>query len=141
MSAVMRDNVLRLQEALSRLPQIEFETRHHFADGIYCREMLIPKGATLVGKIHKREHFFLLTKGVLRVTTDEGVVTLEAPAVLVASPGTKRAGYAIEDCVCINLHRTESRDLDVIEAECIEPEELRLFDARNVPLEITACPG
>lgn len=126
-----RQQVERLQSALATLPQIEAPTFHHFADGMYCREMHLPAGAAIVGKVHKREHFFMLVKGTLRVTTDTGVTTLVAPAILVGRPGTKRAGFALDDVVCVNVHRTFETDLQAIEAECIEPDESALLDCDN----------
>ena len=127
----VRQNIDALQNAMAQLPQLEMETRHYFADGMYCRELFIPAGSVLVGKVHKTEHFFLLTKGRLRVVSEFGEHELEAPAVLVSPPGIKRAGFAISDVVCCNVHRTFKTDLDELEADLIEPEGPKLFDARN----------
>lgn len=134
----MHDKVVALESALRKLPQFEPPTNHYHAHGLYGREMALPAGYTIVGKIHAREHFFLLTKGRLLVTGDEGVVELVAPAVMVGKPGTKRAGFALEDCVCMNVHHTFLRDLDEIEAEQIEPDVAALFDARNKLIEVQA---
>lgn len=128
---VMRSKVLALQDAVAQMPQCELVTNHYFADGIYAREMMLKAGTTIVGKIHKREHLFMLTKGRLRVTTDDGVRELVAPAILVGKAGTKRAGYAVEDCVCVNLHKTNKKNLAKIEREFIEAEEFSMFDSAN----------
>ena len=32
-----REQVMRLQAEMSRLPQVELPTEHFFADGMYCR--------------------------------------------------------------------------------------------------------
>lgn len=136
----MKDLVLRLQQAMREMPQLEMRTDHHFARGLYARVLHIPAGTLIVGKIHKEEHFFIIAKGSIRVTADEYVRDLVAGDVLVASPGTKRAGLALEDCVCINVHHTMLTDLDEIEEELIEPDETALFDARNKVKELP-CPG
>jgi ABC-type hemin transport system ATPase subunit len=34
----------------------DYVLKHHFADGIYAREMHIPKGHVIVGKIHRHEN-------------------------------------------------------------------------------------
>ncbi len=127
----MRGKVIALQSALAKMPQCELPTKHYFADGIYARELFLKAGTTIVGKVHKREHLFVLTKGVLRVTTDDGVATLTAPVIIVGKAGTKRAGYAVEDCVCVNLHKTNKKNLSKIEREFIEAEEFSMFDAAN----------
>jgi quercetin dioxygenase-like cupin family protein len=127
----MRSKVLALEDALRSLPQVELETKHYFAQGMYCRAMELKAGTSIVGKVHKSEHFFILAKGKLAVTVDEKVTVLESPAILVSGPGVKRAGHAIEDCLCLNIHRTDKVDLNEIEEELIEPDPMALFDARN----------
>ena len=131
-SAPTRADIERLQVLMSEMPQIALETAHHFADGVYLREMRCPAGATIVGKVHKRPHFFILAAGEMTVTGDGLAPRLiVAPAVIVSGPGMKRAGHAHTDCVCLNVHRTDSTDLDAIELELIEPDETALFDSRN----------
>lgn len=127
----MRAKVVELESAMRSMPQVELRTNHYFAEGMYVREMFLPAGTVLVGKVHKREHIFMLTHGSLRVTVDDGVKDLIAPVVLIGKPGTKRAGVALEDCVCVNVHRTDKKNLAKIERELIEEESGALFDAGN----------
>lgn len=127
-----RVQVEHLQRVMSALPQAEIPTSHLFADGVYVREMRCLADTTMVGKIHKREHFFMLVAGSMTLTGD-GLAPrrVEAPFVCVGRPGTKRVVYAHTDCVVMNIHRTDSQDLDEIEEELIEPDKTALFDARN----------
>jgi hypothetical protein len=115
---------------------MELPTYHFFADGMYGRMLPRVKGILIVGKIHKREHFYIVMNGCVRVTTDEGVRDVRGPAVLVSSPGTKRAVLALEDSVCMTVHRTDKTDLDEIEEELIEPEPMSAFDSGNKLKEI-----
>jgi quercetin dioxygenase-like cupin family protein len=130
-AALMRPKVLALEDVLRSIPQVDIETKHFFAQGMYIRMAEIKKGCTFVGKEHKAEHFFILVKGRLAVTVGDEVQTLEAGAVVVSGAGTKRAGHALEDCVFMNVHRTDLTDLDEIELELIEPDERALFDSAN----------
>lgn len=127
----MRDRVLHLEDEVRKLPQIELDTTHYFADGMYARELFRPAGTLLVGKVHKREHFYIVTKGSVRVVMDGDAKTYTAPAVIVSKPGTKRAVFALEDAVCMTVHRTDKTDLDEIEKELIEDDPKALFDAHN----------
>lgn len=77
---------------------------HTFSDGIYTREIFIPKGMIAIGKVHKFEHTFFLLKGKLMLCTENGVVELVAPYYGVAPSGTKRVVVAIEDSVFVNVH-------------------------------------
>ena len=119
---VGRDKVLRLEEALRKLPQIDAPLFHHFSDGIYARELHIPKGATLTGKIHRKAHLNVLAKGEIMVLTEHGMKHLKAPCVIQSFPGIKRAGHALEDTVWITFHATHETDLQKIEAEFIAPD-------------------
>ncbi len=102
----------------------ELKETHHFADGIYGRELFIPAGTVLTGKIHRHSTLNLLIQGDITVTTPEGMKRIQAPAVFVSPPGTKKAGYAHTDTIWVNVHPTKITDLEAIEAKFIVPEEL-----------------
>ena len=130
-------DVMRLEEALRTLPQMDPEplTKHYFADGVYLRQLTIPAGVCVTGKVHKTRHLTIICSGTLRITTDDGVVELTGPAVFVSEPGIKKAAFAITDTVVMNPHPTESTDLKEIERQFIAPE----FDA--LEQERKACLG
>jgi hypothetical protein len=135
-----REAIVRLQRHMEQMPQVELPTEHYFADGMYCRVLFRPAGTLIVGKVHRKEHFYVVCSGTIKVTTDDGVQEITGPKVIVSSPGTKRAVLALTDATCLTVHRTESRDVEEIEREIIEPEERpALFDAHNrlKPKELT----
>lgn len=117
--STMREKVLRLEAFLHGFPQLPEQLTHHFADGIYARELHIPKDAVIVGKIHRHAHLNFLMKGDISVLTEHGVRRIKAPAVICSAPGIKRAGYAHEDSVWITVHATDEKDLDKIEDQVI----------------------
>lgn len=106
---------------------------HHFADGIYGRELFIPAGTVLTGKIHRHSTLNLLIQGDITVTTPEGMKRIQAPAVFVSAPGAKKAGYAHTDTIWVNVHPTKITDLAAIEAKFIVPEELPAITAEKKP--------
>lgn len=118
-----RDSIVQLEEIMKKMPehQIEIKTTHHFAPGIYMREIFIPKGTTLTGKIHKTEHLNILSQGELSVMTEDGVRTLKASTVVKSQPGIKRVGYAHEDSVWITVHPNVENegDVDKLEASLV----------------------
>jgi hypothetical protein len=129
---VSREKVLRLEEALKQLPPGDAPVTHHFSDGMYAREMLIPKGTILTGKIHRKAHLSVISKGDISVLTEHGVKRLKAPCILQSFPGIKRAGYAHEDTIWTTFHATHETDLDKIEAEFIAPS----FEALDAELKV-----
>jgi len=124
---LQRNSILELENIMRTMPQVELRTDHYFADGMYARVLSRPAGTLIVGKVHKREHFYIIAKGKVMV----GKEVYEAGTVIVSKPGTKRAVLALEDSVCLTVHRTKKRNLDKIEKQLIEPDSTALFDARN----------
>jgi hypothetical protein len=126
------DQIKRLQEAASKLPQIELFTEHFFADGLYARVLFRPTDTLIVGKVHKREHLYVVLCGEVTVIGNGRKERIIGPRVVVSSPGTKRAVYAHTDATTMTVHRTDSRDLEHIEAELVEPDESAMYDAQNL---------
>lgn len=121
------NDIVKLQQIMSTMPQLELQTDHYWADGMYCRVVARPKGAVIVGKVHKREHFYIVAKGCVQIEKE----VYPAGTVLVSQPGTKRAVFALEDSICLTVHRTKKRNLEAIERQLVEPDPLALFDAGN----------
>lgn len=137
----MRTRIYRLEAEMRKEPQIELPTTHMFADGMYARILPRPKDVRIVGKVHKREHFYIVAKGRVAVTMgDDEPVIYEAGTVIVSKPGTKRAVVALEDSICMTVHRSDETDLEKLEAELIEPDDEALFDSSNKLKELP-CPG
>lgn len=110
--ASMRARVGRLESALLNVPQVDCPIRHHFAPGIYAREITIPKGTVLVGAIHKCESLVVLSAGRLRLVVDGGTVEISAPHTMTCKPGAKNAALALEDSVWTNFFATDETDTD-----------------------------
>lgn len=90
----------------------------------YAREMLIPKGTLIIGKIHRHQHLNFITKGKVKVFTEFGNKYLTAPCTFISEVGLKRAVYAEEDTLWTTIHLTEyvgESNLDKIESEIIAP--------------------
>jgi mannose-6-phosphate isomerase-like protein (cupin superfamily) len=124
-------SIERLQAAAAKLPQAELKTEHAFADGMYCRMLYRPADTLIIGKVHRREHFYMVMSGEVTIVGDGYKERVKAPRVFVSKPGTKRAVYAHEDSLCLTVHRTDETDLDKIEAELIEEDKTAMFDSHN----------
>ena len=114
---------------------------HHFSPLVeeygcctYAREMLLPKGTLIIGKIHKHRHLNFIMKGKVSVSTEFGKKEIEAPAIFVSEVGLKRAVYAEEDTIWVTVHLTKhdkEEDMSQIEDEVISKtyEELGLISS------------
>ena len=133
MNDIQRATVERLQRLMVQMPQAKFTTTHYHVKGMYCRVVERAAGVLIVGKVHKQEHFYMVVHGAVRVTTDEGVRDLAAPAILCCKPGTKRAVLALQDSVCLTVHRTDKKNHAKIEKELVEEDDTAAFGPGNVP--------
>lgn len=114
--------IMALQAEIAKRPQKHFPVLHHFADGAYARELHMDAGDTVVGKMHRTQHFLIVASGHISVTTSAGQEDIVGPRVVITEPGTKRAIYAHTDAVLITFHVTDETDLEKIEAHVIQPD-------------------
>ena len=138
MSQLINKNVIptmaqiqALQNEMAQMPQVELQTEHYFSEGMYCRKVWRPAGTIIVGKVHKKDHFFMCAQGEIVAWSEKGMVKLCAGDIIESKSGTKRVTLALTDAIGITIHKTEKIDLNEIEAELIEPDETALFDASN----------
>lgn len=110
----LRAQVFALEREMLGMPQVELKLIHHFAPGLYAREMHVPAGVALTGAIHKHASLLILSKGSMVLATEEGPKLVSAPYTVVSPPGAKRAGVAIEDCVWTGFFVTDETDPDTI---------------------------
>lgn len=132
----VQDQINRLAEVGSRLPQVSLPTMSFLLEGMYLRQCLIPGGTAFVGREHKKPHYFICAKGSAQVTIDEGIKLLTSGMVLMVPPGMKRAGVTCEDTVFITIHRTEETDLQAIEADLVVYDCRSRFGVGNLPTTI-----
>jgi len=99
-------------------PSLKGETEgvvtHAFADGQYIRTIVMPKGLTLVSKIHNKNHPFFIMKGECSIYTEKGLEKIKAPYHGITKAGTQRLMHIHEECTFITVHRTD----------CLTPEEV-----------------
>jgi quercetin dioxygenase-like cupin family protein len=125
------EQIDKLQREMASMPQVEFKTDHYFSEGMYCRKVFRPAGTLIVGKVHKKDHFFMCVSGEIIAWTENGMKNLVAGDIIESKQGTKRVTYALTDAIGITVHKTDKTDLDEIEQELIEPNEFALFDSSN----------
>jgi hypothetical protein len=114
---------------------------HHFTDvdgdygcGLYGREMFMPKGTLVVGKIHKRQGLNFLLQGKIYVATEFGKTWYTAPCIIKGEANVKRVVFASEDSIFVNVHLTKyvgEENLDKIEEDIVATDysEVGLMDS------------
>lgn len=120
----IRKKIQALEAVMANTPGFEkgdnpmCPLKHSFADGIYVREIFIPKGWLIVGKIHKHAHpNFLMSGEVSVVTEGGGIERIKGPRSMISPAATKRALYAHTDLVWITVHSNPGDTTDLEELE------------------------
>lgn len=129
-----------LDKSVQKIEVGTLPLKHHFAPHQYGRELTMPAGTLIVGKIHKHSHVNVVSQGKCIVATFEGEELIEAPATFVSPAGVQRAVYCMEDTVWTTLHSTESTDVAEIENEIIADS----YDDIKLPVTLegdTLCLG
>lgn len=116
----LRKKVDQLQDIMATMPQLDLPLTNSFAGGVYARELFIPKGTLLIGKVHLTDHFNICLKGDLTFLTVDGPKRIVGPTMFVAPAGTKKVAYANEDSIWTNM----------MPALCDDPE--KIVDALTV---------
>lgn len=105
------------------MPEANISYEHKFSDKheefgchMYSREMFIGKGTTLVGRVHNHPTMNILLSGKIAVMSETGIRVLEAPQTFMSPAGAQKIGFALEDCVFVNVILTKEAGDACIEA-------------------------
>jgi hypothetical protein len=111
-----RERVVALEQAILVTPGAEAgETpagctlRHFYAPGMYAREITIPAGVVVTGRIHRHSHVNTISRGIAHVVSEFGSFVYDATdstQTFVSEAGTKRAVFAQETVVWTTYHPT-----------------------------------
>jgi hypothetical protein len=94
-----------------------FPLKHSFSEGVYIREMFMPKGGLVIGKLYKISHTWFLLSGELEVATDEGNEYYIGPCYVNAPEGTKRVLHAVSDVIFVNVYPNPENIIDTDKLE------------------------
>tara|TARA_R110000744_G_scaffold199960_1_gene319068 strand:- start:1170 stop:1634 length:465 start_codon:yes stop_codon:yes gene_type:complete len=94
-----------------------FPLKHTFADGVYIRQMDMQADSMVVGAVHNHLHVWFLLTGHLMVITEDTTEEFIAPCYVLATPGSKRVIYAMEDSIFVNIHKNPYNIKDIKKLE------------------------
>jgi len=96
----------------------QFPVNHNLKNGMYTREVLMPKGTLVVSFIHKQDHPSFFMKGSMSILLDDGHVKhIKAPMTVFTETGTQRVAYMHEDCVWACVYKTDAETVEEAEKE------------------------
>jgi len=144
--AVSRAEIIELENlmvalARERTPEMEpgntdtiAPVKHHFSPGLYAREIFLPAGTRIIGKIHLTSHVMTVAQGSGVVWNEFGAYEYRAPMTHVTKAGAKNVVWAREDSVIITYHQTNHDNVEAIERDIIAPS----YEALSVNKRLSA---
>ena len=103
----VNEKIEELETELLTLEQVEMPVEHRFINGMYAREITIPKGTILTGAVWKSDYVDIMLSGDIAVATPDGVKRFKGVNIMDGKAGRKRAGFAYEDTRWISVHKTD----------------------------------
>jgi hypothetical protein len=123
-----------LELAICETPNVvELEVEHRFTPGLYIRTLRAPFGILATTYIHRHEHPFVVTRGVVEVLTEgNDWVLVEAPHVGITKAGTRRVCFVWHDAEWTTFHPNPDNVTDIDEIERLIFDYRTLDDGTNV---------
>lgn len=114
-----RQGLMEYQSFVEQMPNAlgenPFPLFHTFTDGLYSREVHMPKNHLLVSQIHNYESQVHILEGKVLIADCNGTRLFDAPAKFVSKSGDKRAIFTLEDTIWINYHPITVKNEDEAE--------------------------
>ena len=88
---------------------------HHFSDGVYAKQMLIPAGHVVGSHAHAYSHLSVLATGDVVVETDGVLTDYAGPACIEIKAGVAHRVFAKTNAVWFCIHATEENDVNKID--------------------------
>lgn len=117
---IARSKIDEFQAAIEALPSSQQRGREDFPlkeyvtdNGLYAREVILPAGTIVVGKIKKHEYISVIADGIVTEVTEAGLQRIKAPYTMVCTPCTKRIVWAHTRAVWVTIHATPPGEKDL----------------------------
>jgi hypothetical protein len=109
----------------------KFPLKQHLENGLYTRELFMPKGSLIVSMIHKQNHPSFLLKGKVSFIADNGTIKhVEGPFTIFTKAGTQRVLYIHEDTNWCCVYKTNAKTFEEAEAD------VYTNNYRELPIEL-----
>ena len=102
----LEHRIAHLERMMLTMPQVEIPIEEYEGDGFYMREMRMPAGTFLLGRVHKYSNMNVMGCGSVYVwTAHDDLVHYEGYNVIEAFQGVQRIMYAVKDTIWTTILR------------------------------------
>ena len=97
------------------MPEDGLPLTHTFSDGVYAREIFMPKGMIVIGHVHRTKHLNIVSTGKARVFYDGEMHEITAPYTFESNAGVRKALFILEDMFWTTIHVTDETNQDKLD--------------------------
>ena len=99
------------------IPEDGLPLTHTFSEGVYAREIFMPKGMIVAGHIHTTTHLNIVSQGRAKVWMSDTntIVDIVAPYTFESKAGVRKVLFIEEDMFWTTVHLTNLTDVRKIE--------------------------
>ena len=98
----------------------ELPITHTFSDGVYAREIFMPKGMFVVGHVHNTTHLNIVSTGKALVIVDGETIEITTPYTFESQAGARKVLYILEDMFWTTIHTTKETDIEILENTLVD---------------------
>ena len=126
--------VAYLAHKLHEMAQAECPVEHIMQGDEYIRQIRVPAGSVVIGRVHIHGHLVQLLEGTVLNVTEEGRQEITGPYEFVSAPGYQVVCVAVTDIVARTVHKNPDgvTDWKVLEARDFVPAEATLERGKMV---------
>jgi quercetin dioxygenase-like cupin family protein len=95
------------------------DVAHHFAHGMYAKEVRMPANTSLISHKHNFDHLSVLASGSVLLECDGVARTINGPQCITIAAHKKHAVTAITDAVWYCVHPTNETDETIVDGTLI----------------------
>ena len=90
---------------LEQIPESTYQLKEYYSGGMYCREITIPEGAFITGRIYKFDHVEIMLSGEITIlSADGGKTHYEGHNVIEAKAGKRQGGLAHKETKWLTIN-------------------------------------
>lgn len=97
-----------IENDLLKRPQLEdsdYSLKEYYSGGMYCRQITIPAGALITGRVYKFDHVEIMLSGDITIISDDGSETFyTGNNVIEAKAGKRQAGFSHSETTWLTIN-------------------------------------
>lgn len=109
-----------MSEQITEFRENELPLTHTFSEGVYAREIFMPKGMAVVGHVHNTTHLNMVSQGSALLYIDGKVSKITAPFTFESKAGCRKILFILEDMFWTTVHITNETDVATLEDTLVD---------------------